>query len=129
MTNTHTTDAIPSIRLWADTIWADTIGAYFDLLERTLEEYDLFDSPPRIFHCDKTGLCYQHKPPAVVAVRGQQHTRAVTTGNKRQVTVLACANAAGYYLPHLVILKCKTLPPAVLREEVASTRYVLSDTG
>ena len=105
------------------------LDAYFDLLERTLEEYDLFDSPSRIFNCDETGLCYQHKPPAVVAVRGQQHTRAVTTGNKRQVTVLACANAAGYYLPPLVILKRKTLPPAILREEVASTRYALSDTG
>ena len=50
------------------------LDAYFDLLERTLEEYELFDSPSRIFNCDETGLCYRHKPPAVVAVRGQQHT-------------------------------------------------------
>ena len=32
MTNTHTTDAIPSIRLWADTIWADTIVAVHELV-------------------------------------------------------------------------------------------------
>lgn len=81
---------------------------YFDLLERTLEEYDLFDAPSRIFNCDETGMCYQHTPPKVVAVKGQRHPRALTTGNKRQVTVLACANAAGYHLPPLVILKRKT---------------------
>ena len=31
MTNTHTTDANPSIRLWADTIWADTIKSSFEV--------------------------------------------------------------------------------------------------
>ncbi len=102
---------------------------YYDLLERTLEEYDLFDAPTRIFNCDETGLCYQHTPPSVVAVKGQRHPRAVTTGNKKQVTVLACASAAGYYLPPLIILKRKTLPMSVLDNEVPGTMYALSDSS
>ena len=102
---------------------------YFDLLERTLEEYDLCDSPGRIFNCDGTGLCYDHKPPAVVGIKGQHHPRAITSGNKRQTTVLARANAAGCYLPTLVIFKRKTLPLSILDGEIPGTLYSLSDSG
>ena len=101
---------------------------YFDLLERTLEEYDLFDEPSRIFNCDETGISYQHSPPSVVAVKGQHHPRVVT-GNKRHVTVLACANASGYYLPPLVIMKRKTLPVSILNGEVPGTLYSLGDSS
>lgn len=102
---------------------------YYDLLERTLEEYDLFDDPTRIFNCDETGVSYQHTPPHVVAVKGQRHPRSVTTGNKKNVTVLACANAAGYFLPPLVIFKRKTLPLSMLDGEVPGTLYSLSDSS
>jgi len=105
------------------------IEKYYDLLKITLEEYDLFDASSRIFNCDETGLCYQHTPLSVVAMKGQHHPRAVTTGNRRQVTVLACANAAGYHLPPLVILKRKTLPMSILNDEVPGTMYSLSDSG
>ena len=105
------------------------LDRYFDLLETTLEEYDLFEAPSRIFNCDETGLCYQHKSPCVVGIKGQHHPRAVTTGNKRQVTVMACANAAGYYIPPFAIFKRKTLPLSVLNKEVPGTRYALSDSG
>ena len=102
---------------------------YFDLLERTLEEYDLCDSPGRIFNCDGTGLCYDHKPPAVVGIKGQHHPRAITSGNKWQTTVLACANAAGCYLAPLVIFKRKTLPLSIFDGEIPGTLYSLSHSG
>ena len=105
------------------------LDRYFDLLETTLEEYDLFEAPSRIFNCDETGLCYQHKSPCVVGIKGQHHPRAVTTGNKRQVTVMACANAAGYYIPPFAIFKRKTLPLSVLNKEVPGTRYALVILG
>ena len=34
---------------------------------------DLFHRPSCIFNCDETGMCYQHTPPSVVAVKGQRH--------------------------------------------------------
>ena len=102
---------------------------YYDLLERTLEEYDLFHRPLCVFNCDETGMCYQHTPPSVVAVKGQRHPRAITTGNKRQVTVLACANAGGYYLPPLVVFKRKSLPGSINEGEVPGTMYALGDSS
>lgn len=105
------------------------LDKYFDLLERTLEEYDLFDEPASIFNCDESGMCFEHKPPAVVAVRGQKHPRAITSNTKRQVTVMACANAAGYCIPPFLIFKRKTLPKSILEHEVPGTTYCLSDSG
>ena len=84
------------------------LNSYFDILEKTLEEYDLFEDPSRVFNCDEAGISYQHSPPSVVAVKGQHHPRVVT-GSKRHVTVLACANASGYYLPPLGVMKRKAL--------------------
>ena len=104
------------------------LDSYFDILEKTLEEYDLFEDPSRIFNCDETGISYQHSPPSVVAVKGQHHPRVVT-GSKRHVTVLACANASGYYLPPLVVMKRKTLPASILYGEVPGTLYSLSDSS
>ena len=47
------------------------ISSYFDLLEQTLTEYNLFDSPAQIFNCDETGLPLEHTPPCVVSIKGQ----------------------------------------------------------
>jgi hypothetical protein len=37
----------------------------------------------------------EHTPNSVVGIKGQKHPRAITSGNKKQVTVLGCVNAAG----------------------------------
>ena len=90
-----------------------------------MEEYDLFDSPTRIFNCDETGLSYEHNPPSVVGVKGQKHPRTVTTGNKKNTTVLACCNAAGHHLPPLTVFRRKTLAPEISKDEVYGTMYAL----
>lgn len=88
------------------------IGRYFDLLERTLLDNDLMEPPTCIFNCDETGLPLDHTPSSVVAIHGQKHPRAVTSG-KKQITVLACVNAAGQVIPPLVIFGRKALDPAL----------------
>lgn len=105
------------------------IANYFDLLQQTLEEYDLFDSPAQIWNCDETGLPLDHKPPHVIAIKGQKHPRTVTTGNKKQITVLACTSAAGRCIPPLVIFRRKALNDALIEGEVPNTMYGLSNRG
>ena len=85
------------------------LDQYFDMLERTLSDNNLFDNPATIFNCDETGLPLEHTPSSIVAVKGQKHPRVITSGTKRQITVLGCANAAGYALPQLVIFSRKSL--------------------
>jgi len=105
------------------------MNKYFDLLERTLKDNGLIDSPAQIFNCDETGLCLYHSPSSVVACKGQKHPRDVTTGNKTQITVLGCANAAGYVLAPLVIFGRKALSQKLTVGEVPGTMYGLSDKG
>ena len=72
------------------------IEQYFNLLEDTIQSNGLTQRPGQIFNCDETGLSLSHKPPKVVVKAGQKHPYAVTSGNKAQITVLACASASGY---------------------------------
>ena len=105
------------------------LSSYFDLLEQTLTEYDLFTSPARIFNCDETGLPFEHTPPHVIGIKGQKHPRAVTTGSKKNITVLACCSASGSVLPPLVIYRRKALNRGLVEGEVPETSYALSDRG
>jgi hypothetical protein len=105
------------------------INHYFDLLEKTLLDNDLIDSPSRIFNCDETALPLDHSPSSVITEKGQKHARTLTAGQKKQITVLACGNAAGYVIPPLVIFARKTLNPELTHHEIPSTMYGLSDNG
>ena len=105
------------------------LNEYFDLLEDTLTNNGIIDSPSQIFNCDETGMPLDNAPNLVVGIRGQKHPRAITSGNKRQITVLACANAAGYVLPPLVIFARKQLKVELTTGEVPGTMYGLSGNG
>ena len=70
------------------------IDKYFDLLEDILSKNSLTSS--RIFNLDESGIPLQHRPGKRIAVRGQKHVNVVvTSGNKMNITVLACVSASG----------------------------------
>ena len=107
----------------------DVINQYFDLLKHTLTDNKLLDRPAQIFNCDETGLPLDQTPLYVVAAKGQKHPRSVVASTKKQITVLACANAAGNVLPPLVIFARKALNPELTHGEVPGTMYGLTDNG
>ena len=51
------------------------------------------------------------------------------TGVKTQITLLACANAAGYAIPSVLVYKRKNLVKALLQGEVKRIMYGLSPSG
>ena len=107
----------------------EVLNYYYDLLENTLMENDLMDKPSQIFNTDETGLPLDPASLKVIVPSGYKHSQAVSTGNKAQVTVLACCNAAGYTIPPLVIFDRKTLKPEMTVGEVPGTMYGLSSSG
>ena len=107
----------------------DIIDHYFDLLEKTLEDNNLLDKPCQIFNCDESGMPLDPDPPMVIARKGDKHPRSVTTGDKAQVTVLACCSASGYAIPPLVVFDRKKLKPELTIGEVPGTTYGLSESG
>ena len=77
----------------------DTLQRYFDLLEQTIDENGLRDKPAQIFNVDESGMPLDPKPPLVICTRGAQHPCSIGSGNKAQITIVACVSAAGMCIP------------------------------
>ncbi len=78
---------------------------------------------------DETGLPLDHKPAKVVTLKGAKKVHCRTSGNKIQITILACANAAGAVIPPMVIFEGKRLNVEWTKGEVPCTLYGMSYKG
>ena len=107
----------------------EIINRYFDLLEETLSQNGLLNEATWIFNCDESGLPLDHKPGKVISARDLKGLNVATSGDKAQLTVLACACASGYALPPLIIFDRKRLKPEHTKGEVPGTIYGLSHNG
>ncbi|KAI4471504.1 hypothetical protein MML48_1g11818 [Holotrichia oblita] len=84
------------------------VGDYFKLLEKVLEENQLFDKPGHIFNMDETGLQLNNKPGYVVACKGSKNVANITASEKGEtITIVACFSAEGVYIPPMCIMKGK----------------------
>ena len=112
-----------------DAINKDTMKQYFNLLENTLKEHNLLDSPSQLYNVDETGMPLDPKAPNIVTKRGVKKVRYRSSGKKGQVTIVACGNAAGQVIPPLVIFDTKNFNHAWTVNEVSGTKYGLSEKG
>ena len=107
----------------------EILNHYYDLLQQTLIEHDLTDKPNQIFNLDESGMPLDPCPPKVITQKGIKHSASITTGDKAQITTLACCSAAGYVLPPLVVFDRKKLKSEMTVGEVPGTMYGLSSNG
>lgn len=110
----------------AISVTTEVVDNYFDLLEETLRQNDLLSKPSLIFNCDESGMPLSHRPGHCIARKGQKHVTAVVSGNKSQITILACASAAGNTIPPFVIFDRKNLNQELTIGEIPGTMYGLS---
>ena len=120
-------DQIANVRM--DCLNREVMNSYFELLKKTLSENNLLDSPDHIYNVDETGMPLDHRPPKVVTKRGQKKVRTRTSGNKAQITVIACVSAAGQAILPFVIFDAKDLNHEWTKGEIVGTMYGLSDRG
>ena len=50
----------------------EVMKEYFELLKTTLTENNLLDKPSQLYNVDETGMPLNHKPPKLVAHKGQE---------------------------------------------------------
>lgn len=82
------------------------VAKFFNILITVLTENDLLDKPDRIFNMDETGVQLNNKPGKVLAKKGTRAVKSVTSGEKGEtITIVACCNAIGNFLPPLLIIK------------------------
>lgn len=112
------------------------VKSYFDLLETVLKDNDLFAKPSNIFNMDETGLQLNNRPGAVLAKKGSKVVATITSTEKGEtVTVIACCNAEGVFLPPACIMKGKNkkaeyedgLPPGSVLYMSQKSAYINAD--
>ena len=90
----------------ADGMNKQEVTEYFALLERTLAEYSLLNKPANIYNVDETGLQLNNPPQHVVAAKGSKSVQARQSAEQGEtMTVVACSNAEGTFLPPYIIFK------------------------
>lgn len=84
------------------------VSDYFKLLERILTENDLMSKPNCVFNMDESGLQLNNRPGHVLAAKGSKAVASTTSTEKGEtITVIACCNAEGTFLPPACIMKGK----------------------
>ena len=113
----------------ANAVTEINIHQYYSLLEKTLQENGILNCPSRVYNMDESGMPLDHKPPKVVVPKGTKKVHCQTSGNKSQITILACGNASGYMIPPMVIFEGKRLNSEWTKGEVPDTLYGMSEKG
>ena len=107
----------------------ESIGCYFDLFEKILDDHCLHEQPSLIYNMDETGFPLDPRPLKTIHEKGEKNPISLTSGSKSQVTVVACVSASGQTIPPLIIWKRKTMSPDMANGEIPGTQYGFSDTG
>lgn len=109
---------------------AAVLADFYEKLQTTLASHDLTDCPERIWNCDETGLIYVNKPNKIVTKIGKKYVYNRTYAEKgTTTTVLACINAAGQFIPPLVIFKGVRNTPELCRGAFPNSLTRLSPKG
>lgn len=91
------------------------VADYFDLVLKLLTENDLLDKPSKIFNMDETGIQVNNKAERVVATKGSKDVYSLTSTEKGEnISLIACCNAEGTFLPPVLIMKGKYKKPDFL---------------
>ena len=106
----------------------ETMARYFSMLKDVLLEHNSLDFPTQIYNVDETGMPLDHRAPKVMTMRGQK-VRCRTSGNKNQITVIACVSATGQAIPPFVIFDAKSLNREWMKDQVPGTTYGCSPKG
>ena len=107
----------------------ENLESYFDLLEQTLHDNDLLHRPCQIFNTDETGVPLDPKPLKVYGTVSQKNFYSVSTGNKSQITVLACVSAGGLCLSSMIIYNRKGLGDGMDDGTIPGTLFAFSPKG
>ena len=109
----------------------DAIKSWFQGLQDHLAKQnaiDLLQNGQRIFNCDENGFPLCVTPEKVLAEKGVKHVYQRVTNNRKQLTALACMNAAGDYTVPFIIFSGKRIRNVDI-EAYEEALYGTSESG
>ncbi|KAJ4437830.1 hypothetical protein ANN_13768 [Periplaneta americana] len=86
----------------------EDVMEYFSLLRKTIEEFELMDKSQMIYSADESGCPLHNTIKEGIRQERKQNSICPDMCRKRRfVTILACANAIGNFIPLMAIFKGK----------------------
>ncbi|KAF2896534.1 hypothetical protein ILUMI_09641 [Ignelater luminosus] len=84
----------------------EKVAEFYKTLENMVEENDFRGKPECVYNVDETGMPLNNQPPDIIAKKGSKDVVSMTSVERGQnVTVLACMNATGQFIPPFVLFK------------------------
>ena len=106
------------------------VSKYFDILDSEMKKLGLTDKPACIYNCDESGLSLVPDVQKIVGRKGKRNVYQITSGERGVLTtVLPCYNAAGDYIPPMVIYKGKRLVDGLKANMPPGSLVCVSESG
>jgi len=106
------------------------VDAFFNMYEQEVDKLMLRTSPHAIYNADETELQLRLRPGKVLAAKGDKSVLQVTNSERGQnVTVMACCNAAGNFIPPMIIFKGVRCKPEFADGSPPGTLIEMSESG
>lgn len=102
---------------------------FFDLLEQLHEKNQY--TPDRIFNVDESGISIvQSKVAKVIGLRGKRQVASLTSAERGSlITIVACMNAVGTFVPPLVIFPRKNMSESLKKGAPPGTIFAAHPSG
>lgn len=106
------------------------VYAFFDMFQREVDLLNLRMKPQSIYNADETGLQLHLKPGKILAAKGDRSVLQITNSERGEnVTVMGCCNAAGNFIPPMVIFKGQRSKPEFEDGMPPGTAVKMSESG
>ena len=107
----------------------EAVGRYFTLLEKIIDEHKL--TAMRIYNMDESGISVVQKScQKVIGLKGKHQIGSISSAERGiNTTVVSCNNAAGQYVPPLVIFKQKRMPAELSNVAPIGSVVTCNDSG
>ena len=109
----------------------EAVGRYFNLLEKIIDEHKL--TAKCIYNMDESGISVvglQKSCQKVIGLTGKHQIGSISSAERGiNTTVVCCNNAAGQYVPPLVIFKRKRMPAELSKGAPIGSVVTCSDNG
>ncbi|CAB3252682.1 unnamed protein product [Arctia plantaginis] len=108
----------------------EKVTEFFNTLKTVVDINNLRGRPECVYNVDETGMPLSNRPPNIIAQKGAKDVVSMTSVERGEnVTVLACMNAAGQYIPPFVLFKGVRKREDFLLGMPPGTEVVMTEKG
>lgn len=106
-----------------------SVNSYFNLLTKLIDKYHF--SPSNIYNVDETGITsVPNTVPKVISIKGKKQVGSIVSAERGEtVTCVLCCNAAGYFVPPLMIFPRKKNNLEFVKNTPPDTKIICHPSG